>query len=217
MIYSDYAALVKRLVEHDKSSSIDTSSIAYTSDFSKEIIRLTATFLRITSELFVYRQALTLALNDLRVDLGAAAKTSPGVWWAERIWISNSPLQRVGMAELTGYMPLGAPTEGTPRYWARAAASYAIHFDRKCPAGLTNCFVDGYRDPVAITANDQAIEVPEDMITASAMFCAKLLAVPAVSDDVALTRLEMYDRATVDAIKRRRHANQVAYHTNNAR
>lgn len=134
--------------------------------------------------IFVAKQALTVALSDIELNLTSSTFIGSGypIFEPTEIWINNALLDRVSIFDITEDLPT-TPAAGRPTQYYLIKDG-VVRLDRPCSSAFSNCFVSGVAMPKALVDNNSVLDFPDQYQRRVSEYIACRLASDVVSDAV---------------------------------
>jgi len=212
MTILEFTTDVQSQLDTDGDASVDYSSAAYAGPFAARVRRYLNQFCRETFAFYTMRETITLAVNDIQVNLlSTPAVCSAAVFKPINVWVNNTALARVSSQQLDRDTALTIPVTA-PLQFAELRAG-VIRFNSKCAGTYAGTnYVSGYRDHAALTVDGSLVELPDDILDVAALYCAIPLMRGVVSEEVGINRLKAYSSTAYGAANRFRASNLALHH-----
>lgn len=203
---ASFKLLVKSKLSYLNMSWIDLSSIGDGTSFDAYCQLYLSQWCREAEEIFAFKQSLTLSLADQQVSL----LTTQRMHTVKDLFITSVKIEKLPFETLADKYPtMISASNGTPTAWSQLP-NYSIIFNKPCTSGLT-CYVSGWRDPAAITADTSTIEVPDAHVEGASTYVATQIAEPVANDAAGAARLERYRAKAMEALAMARAENRASF------
>lgn len=187
MTWGELKIAVERRIKFHRLSVIDIDQ-TYGSDWDLEVFSLYSKFIRESQFIFVPPQALTLATNDIEIDLESATFIGSGrkLFEVTDVWVNKKRLERVNYGSIMEDFSPSA-TAGNPESYF-AVGDGRIRFNRPCSSAFSNSYVAGFAHPIALASNSTVLDVDDHYKRDVSEYIAAHLAMDVASDEIQMEK-----------------------------